>query len=256
MTEKLNITRIFNAIWELYKAHAGVLLTTAFLIYLAAAILIGVFFIVAPILALLAFIAIFVAQFWYTGMVIELVKRVQAGESVPTVGTLFGAVSPVLGRLIGAGLLAGLGIVVGLILLIVPGLYLITIWAVIAPAIVIEGTRVGESFGRSQNLVKGNGWQVFGTLVIIFILNAAVSSVLQAIFGRDTFLGGLLGTLIPNLIFAPVGALAVSVLYFELRRVKEGAGAPVAPAVAGGPAGAPVTPAPEQAPPPPPPAAQ
>jgi hypothetical protein len=104
--------------------------------------------------------------------------------------------------------------------------------------------------------VKGNGWQVFGTLVIIFILNAAVSSVLQAIFGRDTFLGGLLGTLIPNLIFAPVGALAVSVLYFELRRVKEGAGAPVAPAVAGGPAGAPVTPAPEQAPPPPPPAAQ
>jgi hypothetical protein len=254
MTEKLDIGRVFNAIFALYRDNAGILLTTALAIYLGAALLVGVLFLISPILAIFSFIFVFVAQFWYQGVVIELVNRIHAGEARPTVGTLFSAVGPKLGRLIGAGLLAGLGIVIGLILLIVPGLYLLTIWAVISPVIIIEGARVGESFGRSQSLVKGNGWQVFGTVVIIAIVNLVFTQIVQLIFGRDNFLGGLLGTLIPNVLIAPIAALAAAVIYFELRRVKEGAGVPgvpgaVATATPGGmapPAGGPPPPPPPQ----------
>ena len=49
-----------------------------------------------------------------------------------------------------AGLLAGICIALGFVLLIVPGLVLLTIWAVIAPVIVIERTGALEAFGRSR----------------------------------------------------------------------------------------------------------
>ena len=43
-----------------------------------------------------------------------------------------------LGQLILVGIVAGIGIVIGFVLIIVPGLILITIWSVVAPVIVLE----------------------------------------------------------------------------------------------------------------------
>ncbi len=221
MRERLDIGRIFTAIADMYRAHLGPLLGSALIIFLAAAVVTALLLVVSPILLILSLPVLFVAQFWYQGMVIELVNRVHAGTGVPSIGELFSSVGPRLGRLILAGILAGLGILVGLVLLVVPGLYLITIWAVIAPVIVIEGTTVGAAFGRSQQLVKGDGWPVFGTLVLITIVSAIISFIVRAVAG-SSFLGVLLGSLIPNLLLAPVGALAAAVIYFELRRIKEG----------------------------------
>ena len=49
--------------------------------------------------------------------------------------------------------------------MIVPGLILITIWAVVAPSIVVEDKGVFEAFGRSRELVRGNGWKVFVAII-------------------------------------------------------------------------------------------
>ena len=68
---------------------------------------------------------------------------------------MFQRVQPRLPALIVAGILAGLGIALGLVLLIVPGLFLLTIWSLIVPSIVVEGKSAGESFGRSRELVAG-----------------------------------------------------------------------------------------------------
>ena len=48
------------------------------------------------------------------------------------------AATPYFGAVAGESILAGIAITIGLILIIVPGLYLITIWAVIVPVIVLE----------------------------------------------------------------------------------------------------------------------
>lgn len=242
MREHLDIGRIFSAIVELYKNNAAVLLGAAVVIFLALALLTGLLIVVSPLFLLITAVAAFVAQFWYQGMVIELVNRVHAGGGVPSVGELFSAVGPRLGRLIVAGLLAGIGIAIGLILLIVPGLYLITIWAVIAPVIVIEGAAIGASFGRSQQLVKGEGWQVFGVLAVLFLISAIIGFMVRAVFGADDFLGAFLGSFIPNILLAPVSALAAAVIYFELRRLKEGAAVAGAPTGAGLPGGEPAYP--------------
>ena len=52
-------------------------------------------------------------------------------------------------------------------------------WAVIAPVIVVERRGVFDAFGRSRQLVRGNGWPVFGTVLVAFLI-AAVASIVSA----------------------------------------------------------------------------
>jgi hypothetical protein len=140
----------------------------------------------------------------------------------------------------GASILAGLGVTVGLILLIVPGLILLTLWALVAPVVVIERPGVIASLGRSRELVRGNGWTVFGVIVVLFLISFIVSAVVSAIavaIAGDVA-GQLIGNLLANVLIAPLSALAASVMYFQLRGGREGAtlaGGPEAPLVAGGP---------------------
>jgi hypothetical protein len=117
-----------------------------------------------------------------------------------------------------AGILAGLGIALGLVLLIVPGLFLLTIWAVIAPVIVVENSRALDAFGRSRELVRGHGWTVFGIVVIVGLLSAIASSLLQAAFSfLPLFLEILVGSTIAQAVVAPFGAIALAITYFRLR---------------------------------------
>jgi hypothetical protein len=80
------------------------------------------------------------------------------------------SVWPVLLGLIVASFLYGIGVAIGLILLIVPGLIVLTWWAVVAPVIVIERAGIIEAFGRSRRLVDGNGWIVLAAPIMYFDL--------------------------------------------------------------------------------------
>ena len=68
------------------------------------------------------------------------------------------------------------------VLVIAPGLYLITIWAVIVPVIVIERSGALAAFGRSRQLVRGRGLHVFATLVLVYVilLSSTSSSALSS----------------------------------------------------------------------------
>ena len=193
---------------------------------------------------------------FYTGMVVRLVEDIQDGRRDMSVGQLLGSVSPVLLPLIGAGILAGLGIGLGLVFCIIPGVILLTIWAVIAPVIVVERTGVMDSFGRSTALVRPNFWQTLGAIIVM----ALIYFVIAALFGAiGVAIGDELGSAIfralAGALTAPLVALAATVIYFELRSV-EGAGAPAAPQAAPPGAQAPTGPespaapaAPQQQPP-------
>ena len=108
-------------------------------------------------------------------MVVEATRDILDGRRDHTVGSLFGSAAPFIAPLFLVGLLAAIAIVIGFVLLIVPGLILLTIWAVIVPAIVIDRVGVFDSFGRSRELVRGSGWQVFGVIVVLFLLNLVLS---------------------------------------------------------------------------------
>ncbi len=63
--------------------------------------------------------------------------------------------------------LFAIGVGIGFVLIIIPGLFLMTIWAVVAPVTVLERPGIFEAFGCSRELVRGNGWNVFGVIVIM-----------------------------------------------------------------------------------------
>src|SRR5271165_5965663 len=171
----------------------------------------------SPGLALLAALVALVAVTLFTGMVVELVADVQDGRRDATVAQLLRAVTPVFGRLILVGLVAGVGIVIGFIAIIVPGLILITVWSVIAPVVVLERPPGLGALKRSRELVRGNGWPVFGVIVVLVVGVNVVADLIEVLGDSAGTGAGIVVTVVVQILTAPLAALAASVLYFELR---------------------------------------
>jgi hypothetical protein len=213
----IDVGAVFERVLNTYAKTWQTLLLGALIVFAPIALLFGLLIATdSGAGAFLVLAATIIGTFWYQGMVVETVRDVQDGTLDNSVGQLFRSVTPVLGTLIGVGFLAVLGLIVGFILLIIPGLILLTIWAVVAPVVVIERTGVIEAFGRSRALVRGNGWQVFGVLVALFALNIALSIVVS-IIGAAGDGAAAVAQLIQYVVFAPVSALAASIIYFALR---------------------------------------
>jgi len=126
--------------------------------------------------------------------------------------------------------LATLGLMLGFVLLIVPGLILITMWAVLTPVRVAEQTSIMETFSRSAELSSGFRWHIFGLLVIYALIAWAVGLVVALVAGAST-LGGDpthvslafvivegIGTILTSLF----GSTVIASTYYELRTAKEG----------------------------------
>ncbi len=135
--------------------------------------------------------------------------------------------------LVGLGLLSTLGIGLGLLLFVIPGVILATRWSVAAPALVAERAGVMDSLGRSSELARDNRWRIFWLLVIWFVLNYALQFAFGSVIG---LLSGALMQLgesafwvylaifgIYSAIGAMIPAAGSAALYTELRTIKEGA---------------------------------
>jgi hypothetical protein len=258
MNAKLDTARVFERIFAIYKDQFTLLIPAALVVFVPVAVISGLIYAgdVSIFGALLVAAIATIATYWFQGMVVEAARDILDGRRDHTIGSLVQSVTPVIGPLIGAGILAGIGVGIGLLLLIAPGLFLLTIWAVIAPVIVIERKRAFESFGRSRELVRGNGLKVFSVILVIFLLTLIVGAVIQALANSvsDSVGGYAVADLITRLLVAPFSALAAAVMFFELKALR---GEPVLGTGPSGevtPSGGPA-PTPAEAPPPPPPPA-
>jgi hypothetical protein len=207
----------------MYRAHAAHLLTIAFAVYVVAvvleAVLAGFLGVVG---ALLASIVGIIAAFLLQAALVKAVEDVRDGRVDLSLSETLQAARPYVGRVGIASVLAGIAIGLGLIVFIVPGLFLITIWCLVVPVLVLEGVGIMQSFGRSRDLVRGFGWNVFGTLVAVFLLlivgNIVISLILSPIGepARQILSGLISGTLV-----APFLALVVTLGYFRLRHAHQ-----------------------------------
>jgi len=228
MKNKLDVGATLSQVFSIYGSHAGVLLPIAFWLFLVVAIVNGLIGGSLIMLALALAVGT-IAGTLYQGTVVELVSDVQDGRRDSSAGDLLRSAAPFVLPLIGAGILAGIGIGIGMLLLLVPGLILATIWAVIAPVIVVERAGVLHAFRRSHDLVRGNGLQVFGVIVVAFVIVLVGSLVFGAIAGgiSNGPIVRIVFSAIASTITAPIGALVAAVLYFRLREF-EGTPPPVA----------------------------
>jgi hypothetical protein len=224
MNDKLDVARVFERIFAIYRDQFTLLIPAALVVFVPVALLSGLIYAggVTILGALLVAAIATIASYWFQGMVVEAARDILDGRRDHSVGSLIRSAAPVVGPLVVAGILAGIGVGIGLILLIVPGLFLLTIWAVLAPVIVIERRGAIDAFGRSRELVKGHGWQVFGVIVVLFILQFIVAAVIQTIADgvSDSFASYAVADLLLRLLIAPLTALAAAVLYFELKALR------------------------------------
>jgi hypothetical protein len=243
---------VLSEAWAMYKAHWRHLMTISFVVYLAVALINLVLVLVLSWLGLIiGSIISLIGVFWVQGALVRAVEDVRDGRPDLTLGETFERVRPQLGAIVVAGLLAGLGIAVGLVLLIVPGLVLLTWWVLIIPVIVLEQTSAGEAFSRSRELVRGYGWSVFGVIVLTLLVVIAFSIVLSLLLlPVSDWLESFVSDVVSGTLVTPFIALTWTILYFRLKAAKEAAPAPAAPAAAAAPAApdAPAPPTPPDAP--------
>ncbi|HUA44190.1 MAG TPA: hypothetical protein VMA77_03115 [Solirubrobacteraceae bacterium] len=203
---------VVSRIWEVYRDQFAVLIGTALVLF--AVQFVAILLIPAATIALAILLA--ALSILYQGMVVKLVQDIQDGRRDNSVADLIRSVEPVFWPLVGVSLLFGIGVGIGFVLLIIPGLILLVLWAVVAPVTVVERPGVFAAFGRSRQLVRGNGWRVFGVIVIVFVAVIVVSTVAVLLAGSLGSVGRALVQWAVNAALAPVTALSASVLYFAL----------------------------------------
>jgi hypothetical protein len=221
---------VIGEAWNLYKAHWRHLLSISFVVYLAVA-LIGVLLVAVLtwVGAILAALISLVAVFWLQATLVKAVEDIRDGRADLSVGDTFEAARAHLAAVLVAGLIAAIAIGIGFILLIIPGLVLLTFWCLIVPSIVIEGKSAGESFGRSVDLVRGRFWPVLGIVVLTALIYIGFGIILSIILSPlADWLQSFVSTIASGTLTAPFFALVLTVLYFRLSAAAE----QVAPAAA------------------------
>lgn len=218
-------TEILDASFQLYRAHAPALLVIAAIVFVPPAVLAGI----APagagrLIELAGNLLIPVAQ----GATAVLVAAAFEGRSIDA-GEAFGALRGRIGTLMVLQVAAGILMMLGLILLIVPGILVIIWTAVSQPVAAIEGAPMNEALKRSRELARGHAMHVLGTLALMIVLLFAlliggglVVGIAAGIVGLgDAAIDFVAGMLIVPLY--PLLAVATSLLYFDLRVRREGA---------------------------------
>lgn len=134
-------------------------------------------------------------------------------------------------------LLLAVAVILGLVLLIVPGVMLYCMWAVATPALVAERIGPLAALARSRHLTRGARWKIFGLTLLVLIVSWVLSGTASAIsfqllggmngfmrpgmFPRMPFSYYLVQTLV-NTVCTCVWSVLVSALYLELRDWKDG----------------------------------
>jgi hypothetical protein len=108
-------------------------------------------------------------------------RRLSAGEAL-------GRAMPFLGRVIMLSVLTSLLCILGLVLLIIPGLILVCGLVLGSPALVIENrAHATDAMGRSWALTRGHRWKIFGALLVTGLLIALPSIALGVLTSVRAF---------------------------------------------------------------------
>ena len=128
-----------------------------------------------------------------------------------------------------AAILSGLGIGIGSMLLLIPGIILTCMWAVVIPACVVEGLGPVQSLSRSAELTSGHRLTIFGLALVYYLLVFGINFLLVVVVEDMTvtattplivnLVNGLL-LLVPETIYL----VMLVVIYYTLRAAKEGVG--------------------------------
>jgi hypothetical protein len=211
------LTGVLTEAWDLYRRFAAHFLLISFVIYLITAVLVALLSLAGVAGAIIGAVISFAATYVVQASLIKAVQDIRDGRADLDFSETVRAAGPYILPVIGASILAGIGITIGLALLIVPGLILLTFWCLIVPFIVIGESGVFDSFRNSWRTVRGYAWNVFGTYVLVFLILIAFSIVLGfVLILLPLWLRSFVNSVVTGTLIAPFLALVATLLYYRL----------------------------------------
>lgn len=105
-----------------------------------------------------------VLQFWLTA---SLVNELGLGSGSPRR----------FGSFIALVILTGLGVGLGFLFLVIPGIILAVRWSVSVPAVVADGNGYAEAIAYSWEATRPHFWPIFGTLVVVYLPGTVAAGV-------------------------------------------------------------------------------
>jgi len=155
-------------------------------------------------------------------IVLHVAFQDMRGQSVSLIEAVRSAVRRLL-PLVGLTICIGIAIAVGFLLLIVPGLILITMLYVAYSVCIVERLGVFASMERSSALTKGHRWVIFGTWLLLAIAGAILGAVVSALVGLTGNTGLVMaGSLAWSGLASAFGIIFGVGVYHDLRVAKEG----------------------------------
>jgi hypothetical protein len=144
-----------------------------------------------------------------------------AGGERPRAGHVFVAGFEAFTPLFTAVVLAAAGIALGLVALILPGIYLAVRWYFVPQAVVVEKVRGPQALSRSGLLVTGFWWRTFGLVVLANVAIAIPGFLLLTPFtaiaeNTDRAVWAMVGSAVTTSITTPFVALYSTLLYYDL----------------------------------------
>jgi hypothetical protein len=180
-----------------------------------------------------------------TALHVVVVLELARGER-PGVGESLRRVLPFVPLVIVTVLLYALGTAIGLVLLIVPGIWFAVRCYFGAQAVIVDGLGPVAALRRSSELVRGSWWRVFGYLIVIGLIAAALGLVAGFIVGGIGAATGsgllyIIGITLGTAVAQSYTALAATLLFFDLRARQGTTASPETPGTPGSP-GSPAAP--------------
>ena len=124
--------------------------------------------------------------------------------------------------LIGVAILYMLGVFFASILLVIPGLILMVMWAISVPACVVEGLGPVASLRRSSRLTKGHRWKIFGLVILLMIVNFIAGAIVSLVLKPVGAYASVVGNLIWIAVWGAFWHCTIVMIYHDLRVAKEG----------------------------------
>jgi Membrane domain of glycerophosphoryl diester phosphodiesterase len=213
-SKPLEIKGVLKDTWHLYRTLFVRSFLTGFIVFAA----LGVFQRSPYLAALIGFVGTTLVQ----GALVEVVDDEHRGKRQRSLTELYRSSGSRLGSMLVASILMGIGVGIGLVLLIVPGVLLAIRWAVAVPVVMLEGLKARAAMRRSQELVEGHRGEVFRVLLNIWVrtgLAWILCTLLITAFAAGTSHPALtiwFGGVLAGAFVTPYAAHALNVVYYRL----------------------------------------
>jgi len=135
----------------------------------------------------------------------------------PTLSTVVSRGLQVLPVVMAAEIIAGIGIAIGFLAFIIPGVYLAIRWAVVAQVAAVEHTDWPTALRRAGALARGNYLRILGVLLFVALVDLALTDGGAALVGTGNDAAQVVAGIVIAVLARSFAALTTAILYFDLR---------------------------------------